>query len=427
MTQLGSGTDEQNIFYLANPPNGTNNFAINWDTSMNPTSGPTAATWWAATIINADTAAPLDDNQLTMAPSNDTITWDASTNADSLILVQGMVKAGSTTADCLPISGNNSTSMITTIDEDVSGAKGIAAVGEKCAVAGTTTTGVDFNPVCPVTGMFTGIAINAATTASGCGDALPGCTSPAGNPGDIVYDNTNHVLTYCNGSSWVATGPMPGSGPGSPDPCDPSNSPSPGQACNDGSVYAGLSPDGNVAMYTTPADQGQFPWNDGNGSGFVTTNQTSTVTGETNTANLITIDSDFAASGIQPHRAAQACADLTAHGHSDWYLPAEDEINVLYTNNAAIGGFNTSGSFPAGYYWSSTEYSNGPARAQRFSSGIYLNYNKDENLSVRCVRKNYVTLSDCTNPSGDAGDLTYDTGANVMVYCNGSEWVRIGK
>jgi hypothetical protein len=170
-----------------------------------------------------------------------------------------------------------------------------------------------------------------------------------------------------------------------PDPC--ADNPDPGDACADGSIYAGLSPDGNVKMYTTPADEGGIPWNNGNGSGFVTTSQTSAVTGEANTGNLITIDSDSGAGGTQPHQAAQACADLSAHGQTDWYLPAKDELNVLYTNRAAIGGFNTSGSYPAGLYWSSSEDNSFRAWRQNFSNSVQSVNNKDGGVSVRCVRR----------------------------------------
>ncbi len=210
------------------------------------------------------------------------------------------------------------------------------------------------------------------------------CTNPVAASGKIIYNADSHQMQYCNGSTWVAMGPA-----GS-DPCDPANSPAPGQVCDDGAVYAGLSSDGNIEMYTTPADAGQYPWNNGNSSGYTTTSQTSATTGETNTNNLITIDSDSGVVGTQPHQAAQYCADLSAHGQTDWYLPAKDELNVLYTNRAAIGGFNTSGSPPAGNYWSSSEDSNDRAWGQRFSDGNQSNYGKATLPSVRCVRKGYV-------------------------------------
>jgi hypothetical protein len=38
--------------------------------------------------------------------------------------------------------------------------------------------------------------------------------------------------------------------------------------------------------------------------------------------------------------AARHCNDLSAHGKDDWYLPAQDELDVMYDNRVAIGGFN---------------------------------------------------------------------------------------
>jgi len=40
-------------------------------------------------------------------------------------------------------------------------------------------------------------------------------------------------------------------------------------------------------------------------------------------------------------------------GYTDWYLPSKDELNKLYTNRVAIGGFATSGSVAT--YWSSSQ------------------------------------------------------------------------
>lgn len=35
-------------------------------------------------------------------------------------------------------------------------------------------------------------------------------------------------------------------------------------------------------------------------------------------------------------------------------------------------------------------------------------------------------MADCANPSGVAGALTYNTTHNVMQYCEGSDWIKIG-
>lgn len=153
-----------------------------------------------------------------------------------------------------------------------------------------------------------------------------------------------------------------------------------GENCN-GLVYAGdLS--GN-RLYTTAADQGQFTWNKGT-SNWTVTGATSMSDGLANTNTLVAL-----ADAGAPYNAANACRSLGA----EWYLPSFRELNVLYTNRAAIGGFNLSGSFYAGRYWSSSEWNNDHARNQRFSGDIPdLSVNdtiglKFFGLSVRCVRR----------------------------------------
>ncbi len=179
------------------------------------------------------------------------------------------------------------------------------------------------------------------------------------------------------------------------DDCSAAN-PAVGTVCADGTVYAGKTPDGNVKMYVTRCDAGQswdgstctgsryaLPWNDGNGN-YVTTNYISAVTGEANTAGIAPLDSNNVAAGHQDHVAVIYCNDLTQDGHDDWYLPARSELSVLYGNKDAIGNFDTSGA----WYWSSSEYSNTYAWAQRFSDGSKNNYyNKTNNSTVRCARK----------------------------------------
>lgn len=35
---------------------------------------------------------------------------------------------------------------------------------------------------------------------------LYGCTGPAGQEGDMMYNSDNSVMQYCNGTSWVRIG-----------------------------------------------------------------------------------------------------------------------------------------------------------------------------------------------------------------------------
>ncbi len=204
-----------------------------------------------------------------------------------------------------------------------------------------------------------------------------GCASPVGAAGDIIFNEDYSLLQYCNAEDWVAIGR-------DADPCSWSNIPV-GTACTDGSYYVGLTPDGNVPMYmadvtTEPSSPDDY-WNDGNTT-YSTTSVTSTTDGDGNTATLIVTDSDSGTGGTQPHNAAAYCDALSAHGQTDWYLPAQDELNLLY-NIAPIGGLLTD----ATYYWSSTETSASTARAQRFIDGATDTDNKNFSRVVRCVRK----------------------------------------
>lgn len=221
------------------------------------------------------------------------------------------------------------------------------------------------------------------------------CVLPDATEGQMRYNLDCNILQYCNGGDWVRMGDK------TVDPCTCGAPPAIGDVCRDGTIYAGLTPDGNVRMYTTPADEGMFAWNNGNTSGYVNTaiadcttaspsTQAACVTGEANTLALSTIDSNSASGGVQPHRAAQRCANLSAYGHDDWYLPAQEELYVLYTNRnagALSGTFDLSGTMPNGYYQSSSEDAGSTIRYLRFSNGSQFLHTKDKTFSVRCVRK----------------------------------------
>jgi hypothetical protein len=96
-------------------------------------------------------------------------------------------------------------------------------------------------------------------------------------------------------------------------------------------------------------------------------------TGKANTAAII--------ARCEPGTAAQIAASYSLNGFTDWYLPSKDELNLLYAQQAVVGGFawNT--------YWSSTEYDRNIAWSQGFhSGGQYNNTTKNWILPVRAVR-----------------------------------------
>ncbi len=168
-------------------------------------------------------------------------------------------------------------------------------------------------------------------------------------------------------------------------------SPSIGTVCADGTIYAGLTPDGSVKMFTTRCDYGQtwdgsnctgtrsgLSWNNGT-SNYTTTGYTSAATGKSNSAGIAALTD-----AGSPHIAAQYCENLNTNGRTDWYLPALAELNVMYINKVAIRNFDV----PTGGYWSSTEDTNASAYYERFSDGAQPTTSKNNGTAlVRCVRR----------------------------------------
>jgi len=78
--------------------------------------------------------------------------------------------------------------------------------------------------------------------------------------------------------------------------------------------------------------------------------------------------------------AAGLARAYTSGGYTDWYLPSKDELNKLYINRVAIGGFTWY------FYWSSTEYDSGWALGQNFANGAQVNCEKFSTSIVRAIR-----------------------------------------
>lgn len=93
------------------------------------------------------------------------------------------------------------------------------------------------------------------------------------------------------------------------------------------------------------------------------------------------------AAGITSFPAGKFCDDLTISGNIDWYLPAIDELVVVYNNRSAIVGAD---SIDADLtpYWSSTQNpSTSYAWARRFGSGANFGEAKNQPRRCRAVRR----------------------------------------
>jgi hypothetical protein len=112
-----------------------------------------------------------------------------------------------------------------------------------------------------------------------------------------------------------------------------------------------------------------------------------TVTGATGTAigtGLSNTNTIIASQGaVATSYAAGLARAYTGGGYNDWYLPSRDELNKLYLNRVAIGGFAN----PNKFYWSSTENDSSGAWDQNFTYGDQIfSGDKQATFYVRVVR-----------------------------------------
>lgn len=78
--------------------------------------------------------------------------------------------------------------------------------------------------------------------------------------------------------------------------------------------------------------------------------------------------------------AAQLCANYQGGGYGDWYLPSKYELNLLYLQKTAVGGFAIA------YYWSSSENVDIYSWALSFEDGNYTDVSTNSQLHVRAIR-----------------------------------------
>ncbi|MFH0975589.1 MAG: DUF1566 domain-containing protein [Spirochaetota bacterium] len=111
--------------------------------------------------------------------------------------------------------------------------------------------------------------------------------------------------------------------------------------------------------------------------------QSTSVLGGTGTAlgtGSANTDKIIAQNGVGSTYAAGLARSYNGGGYTDWYLPSKDELNKLYLNRVAIGGFTDI------YYWNSSESLASYAWFQDFSDGTHNDNLKLNPVYVRAVR-----------------------------------------
>lgn len=79
--------------------------------------------------------------------------------------------------------------------------------------------------------------------------------------------------------------------------------------------------------------------------------------------------------------AAKYCDDYTYGGFSDWFLPSRNELSLIYFYRVSLGN-----DFGLGYFWTSSEITDGGAYCRYFTTGADDNLAKGNNFYVRPVR-----------------------------------------
>lgn len=311
-------------------------------TALNVTSSFAATALDGNVTESANTCAslsPLASCALTFTPGNSVVGATA-------FSIQGS-NTNSLTAS-IQIQSGSSLSSIASNSGTASGGTGVTLTGTGL----TGTTAVTFDGVAA-----TSVNVVNATTVTAV------TPSHAAGVVDVVISSPAGGATLVNGFTYVATAV--------------------GQSAFGGTI--GCINGGLANLISSTADNSGFV---ADGSFGTVTNAQSNTDGATNTATIVgTIggggygakvcsDYEIDSQGNTPCQAGNSC-------YNDWFLPAKDQLNCLYVNNVAIGGFIATN------YLNSTESAGSPAAnswQQLFTDGTQIESDKRVNGRVRCTR-----------------------------------------
>jgi len=209
----------------------------------------------------------------------------------------------------------------------------------------------------------------------GCKDAQISYETPSGaNPNpQAPTDGRCHVYRVNGGGiQFVGADVVPS---------DPCTTGAIGAVCSDSAIYIGSAGGNRIYAQAADASPSAQQWKT---VATPTPGSTSNTDGKANTDAM-------AAEGIDLHPAAALCRS----SGPQWYLPAKDELNLLWVNSTGGGGtLNLVGMgvrTSMAMYWTSTESNvwNDSAYVQQFGTGVNQHDNKTLIFPhyVRCVRQ----------------------------------------
>ncbi len=151
------------------------------------------------------------------------------------------------------------------------------------------------------------------------------------------------------------------------------------EAARDGWSTAVEDPSSVMGYYRTTSEGANLLVNTGTGVGSGETNTTALVTAMLNTAYTQSTGTTTTAS-----YAAKICAELSAGGYDDWFLPSKDELVAMYQ----VLHLDAEGGFSNDYYWSSSEYAGYTVYmwSHGFSNGLSTYYARFEEKRIRPIR-----------------------------------------
>jgi len=202
-----------------------------------------------------------------------------------------------------------------------------------------------------------------------------GATGPQGPAGTLAAGNNAGDMQYWNGTAWVVV-PAPTTGASyllafsNSKPAWKVSYSIGDKGPAGGKVFYITDAAGFHGLEAAPIDQPAIPWGC-NGTSVGNTG-TAVGTGKANTAAINKV-----CGAVTP---AQEVASYSLNGFTDWYLPSQDELNLLYQQITVVGACSNCS------YWSSSEVDANTAWGQYFGDGGQSWYGKDYPGAVRAIR-----------------------------------------